>query len=245
MILSRLVRGRSTSLASLDTSPEPGEFSIEVPLRILDSLALSFPLLAGISAALGSPLLLGAQVDFPPTQPRLSGRPLIAITTSKYLFSWDSRHPKKSPVQPIWRPWTSRPCARPCHEGCRRWHRPKRDNRWRDREELRPSCVSLCCESRNAMRSIRAISLVKRDLHHVQVLTQLSSLRVTQCTRLVSIDGMNITIQAIWSMMINYAMGLVGSPLISWLEASPVASGPCQDPYQGPSQVAVSRGISP
>ena len=25
----------------------------------------------------------------------------------------------------------------------------------------------------------------------------------------------------------------------------PVASGPCQDPYQGPSQVAVSRGISP
>src|SRR6516164_6579602 len=35
MILSRSVPGRSTSLLSLDTSGEPGEFSIELPLRIL------------------------------------------------------------------------------------------------------------------------------------------------------------------------------------------------------------------
>jgi len=43
MILSRSVPGRSTSLLSLDTSGEPGEFSIEAPLRILVSLVLSFP----------------------------------------------------------------------------------------------------------------------------------------------------------------------------------------------------------
>jgi hypothetical protein len=34
-ILSRSARGRSTSLASLEASPEPGEFSIQAPLRIL------------------------------------------------------------------------------------------------------------------------------------------------------------------------------------------------------------------
>jgi len=92
------------------------------------------------------------------------------------------------------------------------------------------------------MRSIRAISLVKRDLHHVQVLTQLSSLRVTQCTRLVSIDGMNITIQAIWSMMINYAMGLVGSPLISWLEAPPSRVVRVRIRTKGPAK-SRSRGV--
>ena len=43
MILSRSARGRSTSLDSLETLLEPGEFSIQVPLRILDSVALSFP----------------------------------------------------------------------------------------------------------------------------------------------------------------------------------------------------------
>ena len=71
MILSRSARGRSTSLASLDTSGEPGEFSLEAPLRILVSFELCFPWLGRISGALGSPLPLGAQVDFPPTQPRL------------------------------------------------------------------------------------------------------------------------------------------------------------------------------
>jgi hypothetical protein len=65
MILSRSVPGRSTSLLSLDTSGEPGEFSIELLLRVLVSFVLSFPSLAGISDALGSP------VDFPPTQPGL------------------------------------------------------------------------------------------------------------------------------------------------------------------------------
>src|SRR6516162_9970531 len=47
MILWRSARGRSTSLASLDTSGEPGEFSIEAPLRILVSLELCFPWLGG------------------------------------------------------------------------------------------------------------------------------------------------------------------------------------------------------
>ena len=43
MILSRSARGRSTSLVSLETLREAGEFSIQVPPRILESVLLSFP----------------------------------------------------------------------------------------------------------------------------------------------------------------------------------------------------------
>ena len=41
-ILLRSAPGRSASLSSLDTGHEPGEFSIQAPLLILDTFALSF-----------------------------------------------------------------------------------------------------------------------------------------------------------------------------------------------------------
>jgi hypothetical protein len=41
-ILLRSARGRSASLSNLEIGHEPGEFSIQAPLRILRTVALSF-----------------------------------------------------------------------------------------------------------------------------------------------------------------------------------------------------------
>src|SRR5262245_50492215 len=115
---------------------------------------------------------------------------------------------------------------------------PKRYNRWRDREELRPGCLSRCCGSQNAMRSIASGISCQKGLAPLFKYNFLNSAEppamrhrgVHPAGRLKRWYDYNI--MAIWSIPINVARGFVGSPLIaallgaSWLEAPPSRVSP-------------------